>query len=101
MFARIYKPAKNAVQSGLGRTKQWILEYEPELPRQIEPLMGWTSSADTRRQVRLVFATKEEAIGYAERNGLEYRVIDAHDPKTRKISYSDNFRYGRMGPWTH
>ena len=59
MRARIYKPAKNAMQSGKARTKQWVLEYEPESPRTIDPLMGWTSSSDTQSQVRLRFESRE------------------------------------------
>ena len=100
MTARIYLPARSAMQSGQAKDK-WILEYEPELARQIEPLMGWTSSADMRSQVKLHFDTKEEAIAYAERNGVAYRV---EDPKTvaRKIlSYSDNFQPNRVVPWSH
>jgi hypothetical protein len=99
--ARIYKPAKTAMQSGTARTKEWVLEHEASVPRQIDPLMGWTSSADTRTQVRLEFATKEEAIAYAEREGIAYRL---DEPKPRKLirkSYADNFKFGRLRPWTH
>lgn len=101
MTARIYKPAKTAMQSGTARTKEWVLEHEASVPRQIDPLMGWTSSADTRTQVRLEFATKEEAIAYAEREGIAYRL---DEPKPRKLirkSYADNFKFGRLRPWTH
>ena len=62
MAARIYKPAKTAMQSGLGKTKDWVVDFDQEEPRQVEPLMGWTSSADMRQQLRLRFPTKEEAI---------------------------------------
>ena len=73
----------------------------PEKPRQIEPLMGWTSSADMRSQVKLRFDTKEEAIAYAERNGIAYRIEELK-PETRKIlSYSDNFAPNRIVPWSH
>ena len=61
MVARIYKPAQTAMQSGPARTKEWVLEYEPEAPREIDPLMGWTSSRDMNAQIRLSFETKEEA----------------------------------------
>jgi hypothetical protein len=100
MIARIYQPARSAMQSGQAKDK-WILEYEPESPRQIEPLMGWTSSSDMRSQVKLAFDAKEEAIAYAERNGVAYRV---EEPKleTRKIlSYSENFLPNRVVPWSH
>ena len=69
MTARIYQPARSAMQSVQSKD-DWLLEYEPEKPREIEPLMGWTSSADMRSQVKLRFDTKEEAIAYAERNGI-------------------------------
>jgi hypothetical protein len=100
MTARIYQPARSAMQSGQAKD-DWLLEYEPEKPRSIEPLMGWTSSADMRSQVKLRFDTKEEAIAYAERNGIAYRV-DEPEPETRKvISYSDNFAPNRIVPWSH
>jgi len=70
MTARIFKPAKNAMQSGTAITKQWRLEYEPEQPQVIEPLMGWTSSGDMKRQVTLYFETKEEAVDYCEREAI-------------------------------
>ena len=101
MTARIYKPAKTAMQSGTGKTKEWVLDYEPEQPREIEPLMGWTSSGETQQQVRLHFDTKEEAIAYSEREGIPYRLEEAQLPKTRTMSYSDNFKFNRTGPWTH
>jgi ETC complex I subunit conserved region len=100
MTARIYQPARSAMQSGQGKDK-WMLEYEPEKPREIEPLMGWTSSTDMKSQVKLLFDSKEEAISYAERNGVSYRV---EEPKlvTRKVlSYSDNFAPNRVVPWSH
>ncbi len=79
MLARIYKPAKTAMQSaGLAKTKEWVLDYEPATPSEIDPLMGWTSSADMLSQVRLYFETKEEAIEYAEKNHIPYRVFDPH-----------------------
>lgn len=101
MTARIYRPAKTATQSGIARTKQWVLEFEPESPREIDPLMGWTSSSDMKSQVRLRFGDKDEAVAYAQKHGLAYRVEEPK-PDTRKIvSYSDNFRSTRLGQWTH
>jgi len=101
MVARIYKPAKTAMQSGEGGTKEWVLEHEPSRPRQIDPLMGWTSSSDTATQVRLEFDSKEEAIAYAERNGLAYTVAEPKPRKRIRKSYADNFKFGRNGNWTH
>ena len=76
MTARIFKPAKNAMQSGRAKTKEWRLEYEPEQPRAIEPLMGWTSSGDMKQQLTLHFDSKEEAVAYCERKGIPYQVIE-------------------------
>ena len=101
MTARIYKPARTAMQSGAGNTKQWILVFEPEQRRVADPLMGWTSSTDMRGQVKLEFDTAEEAVAFAKREGLAYQVEEPHEPKRRTISYSDNFRYNRIGQWTH
>jgi hypothetical protein len=101
MVAKIYQPAKTAMQSGQAKTKEWVLEYEPESPREIEPLMGWTSSGDMLSQVRLAFETREEAVAYAEANGIGYRVFEPHKRKLSKKSYADNFKYGRVGSWTH
>jgi len=101
MRARIYKPARTAMQSGTRKTRQWRLEFEPELAPEVEPLMGWTSSRDTIRQVRMDFPTREDAIAYAERHGIEYRVEDERTRREKKIAYSDNFRTDRAAPWTH
>ena len=76
MAARIYKPAKTAMQSGTAKTKDWVLDYEPEQPRAVEPLMGWTSSGDMRQQLRLRFETREEAVAYCERHGIPYQVAE-------------------------
>ena len=101
MVARIYCPAKTAMQSGQARAQEWLLEHEPAAQRVIDPLMGWSGSTDTRAQVRLAFETLAEAVAYAEKHGLAYRV---EQPKARKAirkSYSDNFKFGRIGSWTH
>jgi hypothetical protein len=101
MTARIFRPARTAMQSGLAGTRQWVLDYEREEPQRIEPLMGWTSSADMKQQLRLRFDTREEAIAFAEREGIAYRVFEPKTPERRHISYSDNFKWGRVGQWTH
>jgi hypothetical protein len=101
MTARIYKPARTAMQSGAAKTKEWVLDYEPEQPRAVEPLMGWTSSGDMKQQLRLQFDTKEEAIAYCERNGIAYQLFETSPSQRQRISYSDNFAYTRRTPWTH
>ncbi len=97
MVARIFRPAQTAMQSGPARTKEWMLEYEPEAPREIDPLMGWTSSRDMKAQLRLSFETKAEAIAYAERNAIAYRVLEPKPRQPVRKSYADNFRFGRNG----
>ncbi|MHA6692849.1 ETC complex I subunit [Devosia sp. A449] len=101
MIARIYRPARNAMQSGRGNSKQWVLVFEPASPREIDPLMGYTSSGDTRQQVKLSFDTQDEAEAYAQKNGLAYSVLSAHDDIPKRQSYPDNFRSDRKTPWTH
>ena len=92
MRARIYQPAKNAMQSGMGKAKTWVLEFAPASGREIDPLMGWTSSGDTQAQVVLHFATREEAQAYAAKYGIPARV-HATPPKALKLqAYADNFR---------
>lgn len=104
MFARIYKPAKTAMQSGHGNTKRWVLEFEASAAREVEPLMGWTSSADTLgSQVRMYFETKEAAVAFANRNGIAHEVqaSDSTSAPRKGKSYSDNFAYRRKETWTH
>ncbi len=101
MVARIYRPAKTAMQSGQARSSEWLLEFEPAAPRAVDPLMGWTGSTDTKGQVKLQFATREEAIAYAERNGIAFRVEEPKPRKAIRKSYADNFKFGRIGRWTH
>ncbi|MGA1181692.1 MAG: ETC complex I subunit [Marivivens sp.] len=103
MRARIYRPAKTAMSSGMAKTQQWVLEYAPASAREIDPLMGWTSSDDTQSQIKLRFDSKEAALDYAADNGIEVVVLE---PKTRKpnlrpIGYGENFATSRRGPWTH
>ena len=101
MTARIFKPAKTAMQSGKAGTGEWVLEYEQETPRKVEPLMGYTSSSDMKSQIRLTFPTLEAAQEYARKNGIACRVQQPQQAKRRKMAYSDNFNYNRTLPWTH
>jgi hypothetical protein len=101
MAARIFQPSKTAMQSGEARTKDWVLEFEPEAPRFIDPLMGWTGSTDMKQQIRLEFDTKDEAIAYAARNGLAYTVVEPKPRRAIRKSYAENFKFGRIGSWTH
>ena len=88
--AKIYKPTKTAMQSGLGKNDKWIIEYITKNPG-INPLMGWESSTDTLSELRLEFSTKESAIDYAKRNKIIFEIIEPKKRKIFKKSYSDNF----------
>src|SRR4051812_10333405 len=101
MRARIYKPPRNAMQSGSANTRQWLLEYEPERPTTPDPLMGWASSDVMRSQIQLGFETKEQAVTYAEKRGIEYQVFEPAPSSQKPKAYADNFRYDRKVPWTH
>jgi len=89
------------MQSGTARTEEWLLENEPVAAREIDPLMGWTSTRDMNSEVTLSFASKEEAVAYAERNGIAYVLSEPQVRKPVRKSYSDNFKFGRVGSWTH
>jgi hypothetical protein len=95
MLARIYKPAKTAMQSGRANARDWALEFEPQGGKERDPLMGWTSSADTPQQVRLFFETREEAVAYCKRRGLDYDINEPRERVIRPKSYASNFRWDR------
>ena len=101
MTARIFRPAKNAMQSGRGKSKHWVLVFEPASARSIDPLMGYTSSTDMNSQVKLKFDSLEEAENYAQRKNIDYVVQQPHDSTPKKVAYSDNFKSDRRAPWTH
>ena len=103
MRARIYKPAKTAMSSGTAKTREWVLEFAPASAREVDPLMGWTSSTDTQAQVKLRFDSKEAALDYAKENGIDATVSE---PKQRRANirvggYGENFATNRRGAWTH
>lgn len=103
MRARIYQPAKTAMQSGTAKTKGWVLEFASASAREVDPLMGWTSSGDMNAQVKLRFDTVELAQEYARAHGIDFDVIE---PKLRKANiraggYGENFATNRRGVWTH
>ncbi|MCZ0812063.1 MAG: ETC complex I subunit [Pseudomonadota bacterium] len=103
MSARIYKPARSTTQSGNARSQHWVLEYVAETAREVDPLMGWTSSADTQAQVRLTFPTRAAAMEYAEEHGIDAIVLEPHKrkPNIRPGGYGENFATNRRATWTH
>ncbi len=103
MPARIYKPSRNAMTSGTAKTKYWVLDFTPAEERDIDPLMGWTSSGDTQSQVRMKFPTREAALAYAESKGIDAVVLPPHrrKPNVRPGGYGDNFAPNRRQVWTH
>ncbi len=103
MRARIYQPARTAMQSGTAKARGWVLEFAPASAREVDPLMGWTSSADTQTQVKLRFDTREAAEAYATAKGIEFDVVEpkARKPVIRPRGYGENFATDRRGAWTH
>ena len=101
MLARIYRPAKNAMQSGKAKTKDWLLEFEPASASRSDPLMGWTQTTDMDGQVLLAFETSDEAVAYANRHGIAFQLFDPKPAKKIIKAYADNFAFGRKQPWTH
>ena len=100
-LARIYMPPRSAMQSGKGRAAGWVLEFEPGEQVRIDPLMGWAGSGDTSGQVRLHFDRREDAVAYAEANGLAFEVEEPKPVRIKPKVYADNFRFGRSENWTH
>ena len=88
--AKIFKPTKNPMQSGLAKSDRWVIEYIVDQPG-INPLMGWESSTDTLSELKLEFSSKEKAIEYAKKNKIEFEIIEEKIRKIVKKSYSDNF----------
>lgn len=103
MRARIYQPARTAMSSGQAKTKTWVLDFAPSSKRTVDPLMGWTSSSDTQTQVKLTFETKEDALAYADENGIDAVVFDPQKRATniRPGGYGENFATNRRTVWTH
>ena len=101
MQARIYSPAKTAMQSGKNKTGEWVLEYEPETARKVETMMGYTSSSDMNSQIKLKFSTLEAAENYCTKNKIAYQVFQPHQQRRRKVAYAENFSFYRSLPWTH
>ena len=101
MLARIYRPARTAMQSGKAKTKEWLLEFEPASARVSDPLMGWTVSTDMNGQVRLAFDTRDEAIAYAQRHGIAFELLASSEHRRIIKAYADNFAFNRKEPWTH
>lgn len=103
MRARIYQPARTAMSSGTAKTRVWLLEFAQAEAREVDPLMGWTSSSDTQSQVRLQFDTLEQAVEYAEENGIDAQIQQPNKrkPNIRPGGYGENFATGRRGAWTH
>lgn len=94
--ARIYQPARTAMQSGRAQTKLWVLEWPPAKPMPVDPLMGWTGMQDTTRELRLEFSSREEAIEYAKKQSLDYDLCLPHSTKSKPKVYADNFRFDRV-----
>ena len=105
MTARIFKPSKTATQSGRkGKTSRgcdWVLAYMRQSPVKPDQLMGWQSSSDTLRQVRICFPNLESAVAYAEAHGVKYIIQQQKSRRVRPRAYADNFAFSRNGAWTH
>ena len=98
---RIYQPRKNAMQSGRGKTRYWIVEFEPGAQAQNDALMDWVGKGDTRNQVKMRFKTSDEAVAFCKTRGLPYQLIEPKARRVHRKSYSDNFSYTRDKNWTH
>ena len=103
MVARIFKPAKSTMQSGLGQSKEWVMELEHNLAKTIDPLMGWTGSNDTKGQIQLRFNSEQAAINFAKDKGIPFLIqkLNVRKHIVRENGYGDNFTFNKKIPWTH
>ncbi len=101
MRARIRPHTKSTTQSGHSFAGEWILSFQPRTPELNEPLMGWWGSGDMQSQINLRFSSREDAIAYAEREGIAYDLELPPARRRRAKAYADNFRFGRTENWTH
>ncbi len=101
MLAKIYRPAKNAMQSGKAGTIKWRLEFMLATAPRPDALMGWISGADPNGQVLMSFDTKEAAIEFARTHGIPHQIAEAPEAKRQIRAYSDNFAFKRREPWSH
>ena len=96
MTVRIYQPSKSAMQSGMRKTKHWLVEFETKDPLIVDPLMGWIASTDTRQQLQLSFSSLREAIQYAKVKGLDYMICNPSEVTILPKGYGTNFTCSRM-----
>jgi hypothetical protein len=94
--ARIYQPDKNAMQSGMAKTQRWRLEFVPEKPYFVDPLMGWTGMTDMPQEIHLGFPTRDAAENYAKREGIPYEVFLPKPRRQVRKTYADNFKFGKV-----
>lgn len=93
--ARIFKPDKNAMQSGKAKSTHWLLEFAQEKPYFTENLMGWTGMTDMTQEIHLSFPSKETAVAYAQKQKIPYEVVEPNMRRQRQKAYADNFKYTR------
>ncbi|GJL97556.1 MAG: NADH-ubiquinone oxidoreductase [Hyphobacterium sp.] len=101
MFAKIYRPSRTAMQSGQAKSRLWVLEFKSSMAKSPDPLMGWNSSGDTSTQVRLQFDSKDQAVAYAKKQGIPFRVMDKPATQRKPKTYASNFSADRKEPWSH
>jgi ETC complex I subunit-like protein len=91
-IARITELERKTTQSGKANAGRWLLEFERQQAQRPDPLTGWNGSGDTNTQVRITFQTKEAAIAYCEKHGLDYHLVAAPPVRLKIQAYADNFR---------
>ena len=92
MKAKIYKPAKTAMQSGRAKYNKWVLKFLDQKNQLKDTMMGWNGGSSTVSQIELKFSSKEEAISYAKKNSIDYEILETSERKVINKSYADNFK---------
>ncbi len=97
----IQSPAKTATQSGYAKTGKWFIKFRDSDKKGFEPLMGWTSSSNTLRQIKLEFSSLDEAKKFADAKGWSYDIVEAKEKRISPKSYAENYSFKRVKPFTH
>ena len=92
MKAKIFKPAKTAMQSGRSKFNKWVLKFSDKKNQLKDTMMGWNGGSSTISQIELKFSSKEEAVNYAKKNSIDYEVLETSERKVINKSYADNFK---------
>ncbi len=101
MRARIFYPARSAMQSGPAQKRQWCLRFIQDAFGERDAMTGWQGKSAPASQLVLRFASRAEAIAYAEKHKVDYEVEPEPTLGQKQKDYTLNFSAKRRTAWTH